>query len=137
MRSDDPTALDQLVLFVDVSRMSTADILTIHDKIAPIMRLLTPGRPECPLHAIASRDQPTNRMLVRIWKTFSLEVRRSTGSLSVQELRIHKLRIPFPGFFHIEKHSLYPLCKEMLHSMGLRELARCGGLSDSQIDNLF
>ena len=52
-------------------------------------------------------------------------------------MRIHEWLIPFPGFFHIEKQSLYPLCKEMLDGLGLQELARCCGLSDSQVENIL
>ena len=68
VESDDPTLYDQEVLFVDVSRMSAADILTIHEKIALIMRLLTPGNPGCPRYIVVSGDQPTYRMLVKIWR---------------------------------------------------------------------
>ena len=56
VESDDPTIPDQEVMFVDVSRMSAAGILTIHDKIALIMRLLTPGNPGCPRYIVLSGD---------------------------------------------------------------------------------
>ena len=137
LEADDPTNFDQEVLFVDVSRMSAADILTIHDKIALLAQLLSPGNPGCPRHVIVSGDQPTYGMIVKIWRTSYLEARKRNDDTNVDNLRIHEWLVPFPGFFHIEKQSLYPLCKEILHGLGLEEMARCYGLSKSQIENIL
>ena len=129
---------EQDVVFVDISRMSAADILTIHGKLALLKQFLRPGEEGTPRHIIVSGDQPTYKMIVKIWRESYSEGQRNSGSnAEYGELKVHEWLIPFPGFFHVEKQSLYPLCKEMLHGLGLTELAECAGLSLSQVQNIL
>ena len=109
--------------------MSAADVLTIHQNLALLKHLLSPMKTGCPRYVVVSGDQPTHRMNVKIWRNCYLQSVRGSLSESMDEdLRVHKSVITFPGLFHIEKQSLYPLCKEMLHGIGLEELAACSGL---------
>ena len=39
--------------------------------------------------------------------------------------------------FHVEKQFLYPICREMLYGLGLKEMARKAGLSPGQVDNIL
>ncbi|PXF47001.1 hypothetical protein BWQ96_03191 [Gracilariopsis chorda] len=133
-----PYLFDQDVLFVDICRMSAADILTIHQKLSLIKDLLQLGEDGSLKYVVVSGDQPTYRMLVKIWRQSFLESKRDTAENSpTNEVKVHEWLIPFPGFFHVEKQSLYPLCKEMLHGLGLTELSGCCGLSKSQVDNIL
>lgn len=96
---------------------------------------MQPGRPR---YVVVSGDQPTYRMIVKIWRNSYLQsVGGSPSESMAEDLRVHEWVIPFPGFFHIEKQSLYPLCKEMLHGIRLEELAACSGFSRSQVDNIL
>lgn len=133
-----PSLYDQDILFVDISRLSAADILTIHQKLSMLEGLLKSGRRGGPTHVIVTGDQPTYRMLVRIWRKSFLEHGRSNSTSNQMDKGtfIYEWLIPFPGFFHIEKQSLYPLCKEILHGLGLKELAEVSGLSASQLNNI-
>ena len=77
-------------------------------------------------------------MLLTIWRNSLRESRgRISGDESSSRTRVHEWLKPFPGFFHVENQSLYPVCKEMLDFLGLQELAECSGLSRSQVVNIL
>lgn len=119
--------------------MSSADVLTIHQKLSLLYLRLKPGQPGCPRFIVVSGDQPTYRMLVRIWRKSYLERKNASESnhASFEGGKVHEWLVPFPGFFHIEKQSLFHLCKEMLHGMGLQELAACSGLSQGHANKIL
>lgn len=95
-------------------------------------------QPGCPHYVIASSDQPTYRMIVKIWRnSYLLWVRRSPSESMAEDLRMHKWVIPFPRLFHIEKRSIFPMWKEMFHGIAMEELAACSGLWSSQSDNIL
>lgn len=140
LEATDASLSDQQILFVDVSRDSAADILKIHKKLALINASLKPGRLRSPRYVIVCGDQPTYRMLVKIWiQSYKENYDKNRVRVSAQpeQIRIHEWLVALSGLFHVEKQSLFSLCKEMLHGMGLKELASCSGLSDSQIDNIL
>ena len=138
MDSKSPELYEQDVLFVDVYQMNAADILTIHQKPALISELLRPGQPDFPRFVVVSGDQPTYKMQVNIWRKSLRESRGGiSGVGSSSKTRVQEWLIPFPGFFHVEKQSLYPVCKEIIDCLGLQELAECAGRSRSQVDNIL
>lgn len=119
---------EQEVVYIDISRESATDSLT--------GTLLRPGTTGCPRFVILSGDQHSYKMIVEIWLESWRErgnsnrcANTSTGS----QTPLHEWLVPFPGFFHAEKQALYSLCKELLHGIGLQELAQCSGLSNTQI----
>ncbi|PXF42222.1 hypothetical protein BWQ96_08050 [Gracilariopsis chorda] len=107
---EDPSLFEQDIVFVDVSRMSASDIMTIHRKLSLIAELLTPGNPGSPRFVVVAGDQPTYKMLVKIWRTSYSDCNRpnptSIEPAFMNELQVHEWMIPFPGFFHIDKQSL-------------------------------
>ena len=129
---------DQEAILVDVSRMSAADALTIHAKISMLKDLIRPGEPGRPRYIVCGGDQPTFKMIVKLWRKSYFEAERNENAeCPYGELKVHPWLIPFPGFFHIEKQSLYPVCKELLYGLGLEEMAACSALSKSQVENIL
>ena len=130
----------QDVVYVDISRESAADKLTVRRMLAMIQKLLRPGERGCPRFVAVAGDQPSYKMIVEMWleswraskNALSIRTRKSNNSLF-----LHEWLVPFPGFFHAEKQAMYSICKELLHGVGLHELADCSGLSDAQVRNVL
>ena len=133
-----PSLYDQEATLVDVSCMSTANALTIHAKISMLKDVIRPEEPGRPRYVVCGGDQPTFKMTVRLWRNSYFEAERNgNAKCPYGELKVHQWLIPFLGFFQIEKQSLYPLCNEMLHGLGLEEMAACSGLSKSHVENIL
>lgn len=105
------------------------------------------GRRGSPRFIVVAGDQPSYKMIVELWLASWRERREGRSQLqsrhspsedpSLSPLPLHEWLIPFPGFFHTEKQSMYSLCKEMLDGIGLSELAECAGLSDAHVNNIL
>lgn len=140
----DDSLHDQHVVYVDISRDSAADILTVRRFLNMISTQLRPGDPGRPRYIVIGGDQPSYKMFVELWLESwrkSKYRRDSTQSVVTEPVfdgpELHEWLIPFPGFFHAEKQAMYSLCKEMLDGLGLEELAGCAGLSNSHVANFM
>ncbi|PXF44754.1 hypothetical protein BWQ96_05513 [Gracilariopsis chorda] len=127
----DPSLLEQSVVFIDICEVS--DIMTIHAKIARIRDLVRPGEDGSPRYVVISGDQPTYCMISNIWR-WSYREHVQAPDPRDASLRLHEWMVPFHGFFHVDKQCLYPLCREMLYGLGLKEMALKAGLKNLQAE---
>ncbi|PXF44647.1 hypothetical protein BWQ96_05589 [Gracilariopsis chorda] len=130
----DETRADQHVVYVEISRESAADILTVRRFLNMVEEQLRPGSRGRPRYIVLGGDQPSYKMFVELWLQ---SWRGGTRSASTAKLLLHEWMVPFPGLFHAEKQAMYSLCKEMLDGLGLEELAGCAGLSDAHVANII
>ncbi|PXF42589.1 hypothetical protein BWQ96_07684 [Gracilariopsis chorda] len=133
---NDPLLLEQKVVFIDIREEIASDIMTIHAKIAQIRDLVRPGEDGSPRYVVISGDQPTYRMMFNIWRRSYGEHVQAPDPRNAS-IRLHEWMVPFPGFFHVEKQCLYPLCREMLYGLGLNEMALKAGLTNSQAEKIL
>lgn len=137
---DDVFLYEQEVVYVDISRESASETITVRRMLNLIQSLLTPGRPGCPRFVVVAGDQLSYKMIVEMWLSSWRESQngdfenRAGGTYT---LPLHEWLVPFPGFFHAEKQAMYSLCKEMLDGLGLSEFAECVGLSSEHTKNIL
>ena len=140
----EPT-FDQHVIYVEISRDSAADILSVRRFLNLIVEQLKPGRPGCPRYVVLAGDQPSYKMFSELWLESWRKSKKNQSRMTIpyteyeknEALSLHEWLVPYPGFFHAEKQAMYSLCKEMLDGLGLEELAGCTGLSKSQVENIL
>ena len=137
---------DQHVVYAKISRDSAAEILTVRRFVRLTEDQLKPGRVNSPRYVVLGGDPPSYKMFLELWlescpksgNSPSLRGEVSSSStFSGTEPCLHEWLVPFTGFFHAEKQAMYAHCKEMLDGLGLEEIARCAGLSKSQVSNII
>lgn len=140
----DESLYDEQVVYVEISRDSAADIITVRRFINLVKEQIRPGHPGRPRYVVLAGDQPSYKMFCNLWLDSWRESRQggegvggAAHTSSNCNLPLHEWFIPFSGFFHAEKQIMYSLSKEMLDGLGLEELAACAGLSPSHVSNIL
>lgn len=145
---NDDSLFDRHVVYVEVSRESAADLLTVRRFIQLLEDQIRPGEAGRPRYVVLGGDQPSFKMYGDLWLDSWRKSDNSTnesqpvGASNEQrapsrKLKIHEWLVPIPGFFHAEKQAMYSLYKEMLDGVGLQELASCAGLSQSIVSKIL